>query len=197
MLKIWNQFFLADCEVIKFSKNLNVYPIFKNGRSSLTLYAERNKLPILKNKEISDLKEITIYIRDPLERFISGVHTFFYLNELKFSNKNLKKINDYVFVDRHFMPQAFWLFHLFKYFKKKVILKDVNEVLNLVPLREGPWYSNPKPWVSLTNNQKEKIKRLDYKKFTDIDYNIIKKHMNKKTNLSIIIKEIKYGLSSS
>ena len=43
----------ADCDVIKFSDEQYFYPIFKNGRSSLTIYAGRNNLSLLKNKQIS------------------------------------------------------------------------------------------------------------------------------------------------
>lgn len=197
MLNVWSKLYLADCEVIKFSKDLNIYPIFKNGRSSLILHAEQNHIPILKNREITKLNEITIYIRDPIERFISGVHTFFYFNKLEFNTENLKKINNHTFIDRHFMPHAFWLFHLFKYYKNKIILKDVNEVFDLVKLREGPWYPNRSSWNPLTQEQKEKIQEINYKKFTDIDYSIIKKYMNKKIDISIIIREIKNALSSS
>jgi hypothetical protein len=89
MFKLWAKLFLADCEVIKFSSSLNIYPIYKNGRSSLTQYAEKNNLPIIKNKEISLLDNITIYIRDPLSRFVSGVHTFFYLNNFLSNNRGV------------------------------------------------------------------------------------------------------------
>ena len=197
MLKIWSKLFLAECEVIKFSKNLNIYPIFKNGRSSLMIFARRNNLSILKNKEISNLKEVTVFIREPIERFISGIHSFFYLHDLKLNNENLKKINNYKIINQHFMPQAFWLFHLFKYYKQDVILKPVEEVFDLIPIREGPWHLNPKPWTPLTENEKNKIKKIDIEKFTDIDYKVVKKYLNKKTNLSVIVKEIKNVLSSS
>jgi len=195
MFKHWIKLTTATCEVIKFSKKLNIYPIFKNGRSSLTIYAERNNIPIVKNKEILNLKDITIYIRDPLERFISGVHTFFYLNQLKIDNETLKKIDNFKIVDRHFVPQSVWLLHLYKFYRGDVILKDVKEVYNLVSLREGPWTKNPTPWITLTQQQEEQIKSLDYKKFTDIDYKILNKYMNKKTQLAKIIKEIKNAVS--
>lgn len=191
MLKHWIKLTTADCEVIKFSKKLNIYTIFKNGRSSLTIYADRNNLPIIKNKEISNLKNITVYVRDPLERFVSGVNTFFYQNQLKINDNNLKKIDNLEIVDRHFMPQSFWLMHLYKFYRGDIILKDVKEVYDIVPLREGPWTSNPFPWIALNEQRKNKIKGLDYKKFTNIDYMILNKYMNKKISLPEIIGEIK------
>lgn len=195
MFKHWIKLTTATCEVIKFSKKLNIYPIFKNGRSSLTIYAGRNDIPIVKNKEISNLKDITIYIRNPLERFISGVHTFFYLNQLKMDDETLKKIDNFEIVNRHFVPQFVWLLHLYKFYRGDVILKDVEEVYKLVPLREGPWTDNPIPWITLSQEREDRIKSLNYKNFTDIDYEIIDKYMNKKIRLDKIVKEIKNAVS--
>jgi len=195
MLKHWIRSITADCEVIKFSNDLNIYPIFKNGKSSLTIYAERNNLPIIKNKKISDLVDITVYIRDPLKRFISGVHTFFYLNQLEINDINLKKIDNHEIVNKHFLPQSFWLLHLYKFYKGDVVLKDVKEVYSLVPLREGPWTDNPVKWHPLSAQLEDQIKTIDYKKFVDVDHNILNKHMNKKIKLFNIVKEIKNALS--
>jgi len=195
MFKNWYKLITADCEVIKFSENLNIYPIFKNGRSSLNGYAKHNSFPIVKNKEISNLTDIIIYIRDPLKRFVSGVHTFFYLTQLKLNDINLKKIENFEIINRHFAPQCIWLLHLYKFYQGDVILKDVKEVYDLVPWREGPWTDNPIPWIKLTKEQQKQIKSLDYKKFTDIDYEILYKYINKKICLSKIIKEIKDAVS--
>ena len=195
MFRNWIDSTTADCEVIKFSHKINIFPIFKNGRSSLTIHADNKNLPIIKNKEISALKNIIVYIRDPIERFISGVHTFFYLNQLKINKENLDKIDNFKIVDRHFLPQSFWLFHLYKFYQGDVILKNVKEVYDLVPLREGPWTRNPIPWIKLTKQQEEQIISLDYKKFTDVDYKIINEHMDEKIQLSKIINKIKDAVS--
>ena len=166
MLKKWIKSTIADCEVIKFSKKLNVYPIFKNARSSLIIHANRNNLPVLKNKEISKLNDITIYIRDPLKRFTSGVHTFFYLRKLELNKKNLKKIENFEFIDRHFVPQSIWLLHLYKFYRGDVILKNVDEVYDLVTLRLGPWSNNPIPWTPLSGAQEEQIKMIKEESLT-------------------------------
>ena len=195
MFKKWIKLTTADCEVIKFANNLNIYPIFKNGRSSLTKYAVRNKLPIVKNSDISVLKNITVHVRDPVERFVSGVHTYFYLNQLKINSETLKKIDNSEIIDRHFVPQSIWLLHLHKFYQGNVILKNVSEVYDLVSLREGPWTYNTIPWTTLTEQHKEQIKTINYKKFTDVDYIIIKKYINEEVLLSKLVKEIKNALS--
>lgn len=196
MLNIWNKLYSTEFEIIKFSKNFYVYPIFKNGSTSLTVYAKKNNLLTLNYNEIKDLEEITVYFREPLERFVSGVHTFFYFNKLKLNNENLQKIYKFKLLDRHFMPQSFWLCNLFKYYKNKIILKDFNELHKIIPIKEGPWRSNPGAWIPLTKNQKEKIKSIDHKKFIDVDYKVLSKYINQKIYLPIITKEIKNVLSS-
>jgi hypothetical protein len=161
----------------------------------LTQYAKKNNLPIIINKEIFLLDNITIYIRDPLSRFVSGVHTFFYLNNLKINYDFLEKINKFEIVDQHFMPQCFWLMHLFKFFKKNIHLRYVDEIYDLVPIRGGPWDSNPLPWTPLSNEDKKIIMSINYKKFTDMDYKILYPYMNKSIELGKLVKEIKNVLS--
>ena len=51
MFKNLTDILTADCEVIKFSDEQFFYPIFKNGRSSLTRYAKTNNLPLIRNKK--------------------------------------------------------------------------------------------------------------------------------------------------
>lgn len=196
MYKSWTRLFLADCEVIKFSTSLNIYPIYKNGRSSLKQYAELNNFPIVKNKEIAMLDDINIYIRDPLERFVSGVHTFCYLNNCKINYDILEKIDKSKIVNQHFLPQCFWLMHLFKFFKKNINVRSVDEVYNLVPLRSGPWSNHPLPWKPLVDKDRKIIMTINYKKFTDIDYKILYPYINKNSvSLNKIVRAIKNAMS--
>lgn len=182
----------ADCDVIKFSDEQYFYPIFKNGRSSLTIYAGRNNLPLLKNKQISNLKKIIVFLRSPEERFVSGVHTFFYLANKKSIDENtLKKIESFDIIDRHFIPQYLWLLHLHKYFNGIVEFKPVLELFNLIPNRDGPWNDNPNPWKPITEKERNKILSIEHKKYIEVDEKIIKKYMNKSVELKKIIKEFK------
>ena len=76
MFKNWSNILGYDCEVIEFKNHQIIYPIFKNGKTSLENYAIYNKLKIFKNKEISKFQKIVVFLRDPEERFVSGVHTY-------------------------------------------------------------------------------------------------------------------------
>jgi hypothetical protein len=191
MFKNLTDILTEDCAVIKLNNDQFVYPIFKNGRSSLTIYAEKNNLKILKNKEISNLKKITIFLRSPKDRFASGIHTFFYLTGTQLNKDTLKKIENFDIVDRHFIPQYLWLFHLHKYFNGMVKIKTVDELYKLLPNRDGPWTGNTKPWKTMTKNEKDQILSIDHDKYVEVDRKIIKKYMNKTVKLKKIIEEFK------
>jgi len=192
MFKNLTNILTEDCEVVKFNDEQYFYPIFKNGRSSLTIYAGRNNLPLLKNKEISNLKKITIFLRSPRERFVSGVYTFFYFTNNQLLDENiLKKIESFDIVNRHFVPQYIWLLHLYRYFNGTVEFKSVEELYKLIPNRDGPWTNNPNPWKAITLEEKDKILSIEHKKYIERDEKIIKKYMNQSVELEKLIKEFK------
>jgi hypothetical protein len=191
MFKNLTDILAADCEVIKFNDEQFFYPIFKNGRSSLKEYAEDNNLDILKNKKISSLKKITVFLREPKERFISGVYTFFYFTNNKVIDDTiLKKIENCDVIDRHFVPQYIWLFHLYKYFKGLVEFRPVSDLYELIPNRGGPWGRGP-AWKPLTEEKKLQILSIDYKKYLNVDKKILKKYMYKTIKLKTLINEFK------
>lgn len=182
----------ADCEVIKFNDEQFFYPIFKNGSSSLTMYTEENNLNILKNKEISSLKKITVFLREPKERFVSGVYTFFYLtNNQLIDDTILKKIESCDIIDRHFVPQYVWLLHLYKYFKGLIEFRPVSELYELIPNRGGPWSWGPVVWEPLTEKKKLQILSINYKKYLNVDKKILKKYLYKTVELKTLIEEFK------
>ncbi len=192
MFKNLKNILTADCKVIKFNDNQFFYPIYKNGFSSLYSYAQNNNLTILKNKEICNIKKITVFLRSPKVRFVSGVYTFFYYtNNQSIDESTLKKIENFAVINRHFIPQYLWLLHLHKYFKGMIEIKSVKELYHLIPNRNGPWTNNPKPWRMMTETQKNKILSINYKKYTEVDEKIIQKYMNKSIQLEKIIKEFK------
>ena len=57
-------------------KNTFVFPIFKNGKSSIEYYAQQNNCRWLLNVQCKGVASVTVFLRNPTERFISGVHTF-------------------------------------------------------------------------------------------------------------------------
>lgn len=192
MFKNLTDILTADCEVVKFNDEQFFYPIFKNGSSSLTTYARKNNLLFLKNREISSCKKITVFLRSPIERFVSGVHTFFYLtNNQLIDTAILQKIENFEVINRHFIPQYLWLLHLHKHFKGTIEFKPILELYNLIPNRDGPWSNNATTWKAITQEEKDKILSIKHKKYIEIDEKIIKKYMNESVELKKIIREFK------
>ena len=185
ILKHWNKLLNTDCEAIKINPyGFIVFPIYKNGKTSLYEYAEEHQCEIFKNKELAKLNHIIVYLRKPKERFISGVHTY-----LEFENLGpqedtvLKQIEEMTICDRHFVPQFIWLIHLSKYFKGTVRIDSISELYLAIPNRGQP------PIPEITYKRKQKIKKLNSKKYTDIDEKIIEKYMCKNIELETLIKE--------
>ena len=120
------------CEVIQTASHEFIYPIFKNGSTSLCETAEENKWKIILNDQIFDCKNIIVFLRDPIGRTISGINT--YVNNLITDDLDEKTIiyfvNNYLFLNRHYMPQILWLIHLARYANPKCILhiKDINDI---------------------------------------------------------------------
>lgn len=134
--------FPDSCEVIQTSSQQFLYPIFKNGRSTLKKTAARYKWSYVSDvKEID--KPITVFLRNPKERFISGVNT--YVQHLQQANPGLDTntilffVNQYLFLNTHYCPQFFWLINLAKH-------TDVNIQIHLDSINNlskiTPWHSD-------------------------------------------------------
>jgi len=142
------------CEVIEFlAPQRFVYPIFKNGSSSIREYATQQNYKILINEQIKKLSTIDVILRDPTTRFISGINTFVY--NIKRDNPNLDIdtiiyfAENYLFLNRHYAPQLGWLFNLKKYLhiNTKLKLHDMGALSSFTPLAIKPLEDN------LLNNQ--------------------------------------------
>jgi hypothetical protein len=108
------------CEVIEIIPSQRyVYPIFKNGRSSLYYYADTHKCRVLINEQLKKLNSIDVVLRDPSERLVSGINTFIQMTlrdhpELD-SNTVFWFAQNYLFLNRHYTPQFLWLVNLARY----------------------------------------------------------------------------------
>jgi len=108
------------CEVIEVVPSQRyVYPIFKNGHTSLLVAREKSKWPVRFNQQISKLKSIDVIIRDPGERLISGINTF-----IQHTIRNQPDLDpatvgwfaqNYLYLDRHYCLQFSWLLNLARY----------------------------------------------------------------------------------
>ena len=129
------------CEVIEFMDPQRfVYPIFKNGSSSIREHAAQQNFKVLINEQIKKLSTIDVILRDPTTRFISGVNTFVY--NVKRDNPNLDSdtiiyfAENYLFLNRHYAPQLSWVLNLKKYLhvNTKLKLHDMGALSSFTPL---------------------------------------------------------------
>ena len=147
-------------------------------------------------KVLKNLKHIHVFLREPNERFISGVNTYIEFENLGSQEDTiLKQIEEMKICDRHFVPQYFWLLHLSKYFKGSVRLATIKELRLTISTKDEPVQPNGTEIPHVTKKRKEKIKKINFKNNVDIDKKIIKKYINKTIVLENLIKEFHNVLS--
>jgi hypothetical protein len=71
MLKHWANLLNTDCRVYALGDNF-VYPIMRNGSNSLRAVVGREYV----NHEINKCENILVFLRDPADRFISGLNEY-------------------------------------------------------------------------------------------------------------------------
>lgn len=136
------EIFPDDCEVIELNQAENFYLIQKNGSTSLRKYARSESFTIFKNHQIAELKHISIIVRDPRQRYISGLRTFAeYLvrdnDDLDFDTC-LWMANRYKFLNRHYLPQFLWILNLARFMGSDCVLHIKNiEYLSTVTTKRS------------------------------------------------------------
>ena len=132
-----SKIFTDDCEVIFYNKQW-IYPIFKCGWNGFQKVKEESKY----NQEISELENINVFIRDPLQRWRGAINKYAQLNNM--SNEDVvSKIETEGLVDKHWVSQYYWIMHLSKFYKGEIMLLPMsaiphdrkNETPNKKPVR--------------------------------------------------------------
>jgi hypothetical protein len=105
---------------------------------------------------------IRIFLRDPRERFLSGINT--YLQHLEAEGNDLDQhtvlyfVNRYLFLNRHYAPQFFWLLNLARFTRPDTLVtfSPMTEIdqLTHINIRAGV-----KP---LTDELKQKINNFNW-----------------------------------
>jgi hypothetical protein len=126
--------FPDECVVLDVGNGRYVYPIFKNGSTSLNL--SNFKSFYMHSEQMRNVEIIDVFIREPIGRYISGVNTYLTNNGMDFlTSRNF--IKQFLFLDRHFAPQFFWLLNLQRYTKAKMRLLSMSEISKITPLYEN------------------------------------------------------------
>jgi len=175
MLTFWNKLVNTDCTVVGIGEHI-VYPIFKVGSSSLMAIADRRYT----NQHISKCRHIDILIRDPRDRFISGLNEYCQQNNLDV-DETWKLVELGKVVDRHFAPQYLWLLHLYKFYKGIVTLKPFHTIKKITT-------------VNWNTNKSKKINVPLLKSFVEVDYQLMDRY-NDTVPLGELVKEYRHVLS--
>jgi hypothetical protein len=188
-----NIIFPDSCEVIEIVPSQHyVYPIFKCGRSSLTESMQQKGWRFVALEDIKKIKQpITVFLRDPKERFISGLNTF--IQHRQGDNLDTHTIlyfaNKYLFLNRHYAPQFFWLLNLLRY-------TGPNACVNFQPITAISLLTDLHSRASvepITPDLTEKMQSFDWSKMELYFYldQILLAHTGKTVNICDLIAYVK------
>jgi hypothetical protein len=130
------------CEVVAMPlHNQWIYLIQKNGNTSLRYQQARDNLVVFANDQIRALDYVDVYIRNPRDRYVSGVNT--YLQYLQRDHPELDPstafwfAKRYKFLNTHYLPQFHWLANLSRYLRSdaKIRIKNFQDFSNVVDVR--------------------------------------------------------------
>jgi hypothetical protein len=175
MLKDWNNLINTDCVVVDIGE-VTVYPIFRNGSTSLFRACDRRHI----NDQIKDCENIEILIRNPDDRFISGINMYSEQNDLSVE-ETWSKARQGTLVDRHFCPQYIWLLHLYKFYRGTVTLRKFEHIKALTSIHRKK-----------SKTKKKQVPIL--KNFVAVDHELMGS-IDRPTNLKNLLERYKHVLS--
>jgi hypothetical protein len=135
-----NIIFPDRCEVLEIVPSQRyVYPIYKNGSSSL--YARNYQ--VINNTELKNLDVVDVFVRDPYERFLSGVQTFLLLYPQYDRKTTLLFISEYFFINRHFCPQFHWLVNLRRHTNARIKINHFSALNEITTVNKNKQEKDP------------------------------------------------------
>ena len=117
--------FPDQIEILEVSPGRYVYPIYKNGSGLLT---DANDFRRLNYFEIRDIRTVEVFVRDPFDRYVSGVQTYLRFNPDLDRTTALKMINQCLFLNRHFALQFHWLVNLTRFTDAWIHIRPITEL---------------------------------------------------------------------
>jgi hypothetical protein len=127
-----NIIFPDRCDVLEIVPSQRyVYPIYKNGSSSLYNSGFR----LVDYNELKNLSVVDIYVRNPYDRFVTGVNTFLHHNADLDRATVLHFIKNYLFLNRHFCPQFHWLVNLQRFTHANIRINHVDSLSDITELK--------------------------------------------------------------
>jgi hypothetical protein len=85
--------------------------------------------------ELLTIPVVDIYVRNPYDRFVTGVNTFLQHNKNLDRTTVLYFINNYLFLNRHFCPQFHWLVNLQRFTRAKIRINSIDALSEITQLK--------------------------------------------------------------
>lgn len=133
------------CEVVEMPlHNQCVFLIQKNGNSSLKAQQARDNLAVFTNDEILALDYVDVYIRNPRDRYVSGVNTYLQHLQRDYPELDLSTAfwfaKRYKFLNTHYLPQFYWLANLSQYLRNdtKIRFRKLQDLKQITKFDSGP-----------------------------------------------------------
>jgi len=174
MLSGWNKLLNTDCVVLNIGDHV-IYPIFRVGSTSLVAAADKKYT----NEQIAKCTHIDILIRDPGDRFVSGLNEYCQQNNLDVE-ETWELVEQGRLVDRHFAPQYMWLLHLYKFYKGTVTLKPFRDIKKITNKH-------------VNKDKSKKVAVALLRSFVEVDYKLTE-HYNKTIQIGELIKGYRHAL---
>jgi hypothetical protein len=146
------------------------------GSNTLMAAADRTYI----NRDIKNCHDVTVLIRNPAERFVSGLNQYCQHHNQDI-NHAWRMVYQGKLVDRHFAPQYIWLMNLYRFYKGKVTLRSFDHIKEITNIHTGK---------GLT----EKIQVPVVSSFVNVDY-LLMKHINQTILLKKLIEDHRHALS--
>ena len=147
------------CEVFEVTSSQRyVYPIFKNGQSSLLASAKQHSWRICLNEQIKKINSIDVFLRDPQERLASGISSFIQTTLRDNPELDSKTVSwfakNYLYLNRHYSPQFSWLVNLARYTNENCMLNllGMDDLKTITDFNKRP-FDRLSVDVQLTDNQ--------------------------------------------
>lgn len=126
-----NIIFPDRCEVFEVAPQRFVYPIYKNGYSSLSNSGFRT----LAMTELPSLDTVEIFVRNPVDRFFSGLNTWIEHNRHLDKDTMLFMAGNYLFINRHYVPQFHWLVNLHRFTQAQIKINPIEKLSTVTNLK--------------------------------------------------------------
>jgi hypothetical protein len=180
-----HELFPNECRVLEIVPDTQyVYPIYKNGSTSL----KETGYPEISLEKLSTLKNVEVYVRDPHQRFVAGVQTYIEKMGNVDINTALHFVEKYLYLNRHFCPQLFWLINFKRFSDATITIKPLAEICKITQLESNQSTRNSEIVQRFANSAKVRF-------YNEIDEVLTVNLLGKTVEFAEIIAVLKQNYS--